>query len=257
MKAARVRLGHSLGDKRLGADVDALRHAVDIVTGQTQLEPRPASDPATVERAERVLDARPRPIYSYAGDLHPDLGSVGLILSPDWAARSIQGASKCDSGGLAGGKGCFEHIPEPERDAELQSLSSPRGFSASDWGTHLDREIAASFAGGMIGYVNGDEPDSSTWGDARMRCIEAARSRRARLDRRLWTWELRMHGTPLPEELQALVVSRDAHRELQRTFTLMGIEPPDHIRIITPDETRDDVSSWFHTPAVRAALAGG
>lgn len=256
MRTARVRLGHSLGDRWIGIDIDALRHAVDIVTGKIRLEPRPAFDPATVARAEGVLDARPRPVYSYAGDLHPDLGSVGLILSHDWAERSIQGASKCDSGGLAGGKGCFVHIPDSERDAELQSISSPGAFTASDWSAHLDQEITTSY-GGIIEYVNGHEPDSSTWNDARSKCIDAARSGGERLDRRLWTWELRMQEPPEIQDIHALVVSPDAHGELQRMFTLMGIELPEHLRIITPDDTREEPGSWFYASAVRTALAGG
>lgn len=65
-----------------------------------------------------------------------------------------------------------------------------------------------------------------------------------------------MQEPPETEDIQALVVSPDAHGELQRMFTLMDIEPPERLRILVPDDTREDPSSWFYTSAVRTALAG-
>jgi hypothetical protein len=229
MKAAPVRLGHSLGNKRLLVDEDALRHVISMVTGGMILEPRDPADPSTVERAERVLNARPRPIYGYVGDLHPDLGSVGIILSPRWAERAIQGASKCDSGGLAGGKGCFVHVPESERDAALQSVSSPGAFEVADWGTHFGDEVDQSYTRGLQGYVSGDEPDTSTWDDTRRHCIAAARSRGDALDRRLWTWEIRLQAPPQIDEFEAIAVSYDARNRLEVLFTEEGVQPPAHL----------------------------
>jgi hypothetical protein len=256
MKAAPVRLGHSLGDKQLATDDAALHHALDLATGKALLEPRTPSDPTTVERAERVLDARPRPIYSYVGDLHPDLGSVGLIVSQRWAERAIQGVSKCDSGGLAGGKGCFRSCPGARARCRAAVAVEPTACAATEWIAHFEREITTSYAHGVGDYVSGDAPDASTWEDARKHCIDAARRRGDGVDRRLWTWELRIRAPPQPEEIEVVVVSQLGYRKIQHIFTHEDIVLPAHIRIILGDDDAGDPGSWFSVPAVRTALAG-
>jgi hypothetical protein len=180
-------------------------------------------------------------------------GSSFLRSGPRERSR---GASKCDSGGLAGGIGCFAHIPVSERDAALKSLSSPQAFGASEWAARFLQEIAASHTDGIIGYVNGSEPNTAAWNDARKQCIDSARSLGEPLDRRLWTWELRMHTPPEPEEIEALVVSYLGYRRILDIFTHQGIAVPDHVRVIPGEDDADEPGNWFFLPAARMALAG-
>src|SRR6185369_6075118 len=96
---SRVRLGHAVRAKS-DDDSGALMIALKVSAGSESLAAREPNDSAAVLLAEKILEAEPRPTYAFVGLLHPQLGTVGLIISPDWAARCLQGASKCDTGGL-------------------------------------------------------------------------------------------------------------------------------------------------------------
>jgi len=123
--AKRVRLGHTLGDRSSSADDSAVCLAVAVANGDTRLEPRLPVDPTAVLGAEFLLGAIPRPVYAFVGSLHPDLGCVGLVLSRTWASRSVQGVTRCDSGG---GFSCDEvdSAAWPRTSPPALSSRSPR-----------------------------------------------------------------------------------------------------------------------------------
>lgn len=249
-----IRLGHALGDRSLGLDEDSLECAVRIVTGDMPLAPRDPVDESTVQGAEQVLGARPRPIYAFVGDLHPDLGSVGLVLSRAWSRRALQGATRCDSGGLFAGKGLFAHVAASSRSDTLCALSDPQSFELVQWEECFADEVFRSYERGAYGYVEGDVPESSSWDDARAHCIRAAQA--PELDRRLWTWELRMHDSPRSEEYEALVLSHDAQKRLHALFTRKRVTLPDHVKILTGQTSEHGIDHWFSAPIVRKALLG-
>ncbi len=154
-----VRLGHTLGDRSEPADDSAVRLVVAVANGDTRLEPRLPVDPTTVLGAERILGALPRPVYAFVGSLHPDLGCVGLVLSRTWASRSVQGVTRCDSGGLFAGRGAFGCLVADESAAALVALSTPAMCAAADWEPHFAEEIDSRHPGGVAGYVAGDVPN--------------------------------------------------------------------------------------------------
>lgn len=249
-----VRLGHSLGDKELAVDEDALELAVHILLGRQELTPREPRDAEAVLLAEKILGADPRPIYAYVGDLHPDLGSVGLVISRTWSNRTLQGVTRCDSGGLANGIGCFVHIEERSRTDMLLALSSPRGFDLEDWEALFVDEVGQSYKRGCRDYIDGEVPDTSAWDDARAHCIAAARAKGPELDRRLWTWEARMQASPRPDEFVALVLSHDAQKRLHVFFTRDHIELPEHVKVLAGNAGPHALDHWFSAPAVREML---
>jgi hypothetical protein len=79
--ANEVRLGHAL---RGGPQ--AVEEAVGIARGMLELLPRQPADREAVDAAESALGVAPdaRPVYAYLGDLHPALGTVGLVLERSW-----------------------------------------------------------------------------------------------------------------------------------------------------------------------------
>ena len=253
MSAADIRLGHAIAP--LGDERAALREAIDVAAGRVTLQPRAPRVASVVLQAEQWLGASPRPVYAYVGDLHPALGTIGLIVDRGWADHgAVQGASRCDSGGLAGGLGEFAAIPAADRQGSLASLSFPQcGDDVGRWPDRLEDEIAQSQARGADGYVDGDVPDASAWGDARSRALAAGPGPH---DRRLWTWELRLGQGPAPEHDVALALSAGAFKEMELLrVDEPAYEPPPHMRVLVGTTTRTGVEP-FATREARAALRG-
>jgi hypothetical protein len=237
-----VRLGHAL---RGGAE------AVDIVRGARPLLPRPPADPHSVDAAETALGIDPgdRPVYAYLGDLHPALGTVGLVIERSWL-RALTGVTRCDSGGLVGRRGAFAALTDSEAIDALHTLTFSNE-SLPGWYPAFGPEMATSYRNGIDGYVNGDEPDVSTWHDPRAVCFQKATPPR---DRRLWTWEARLAEGPTPNEVVAVALSRSAAAVLEDLHR-RGLDVPDGIRILYGSISSG--GSQFHEPAVRTLLAGG
>ncbi|HSK05212.1 MAG TPA: hypothetical protein VK932_28385 [Kofleriaceae bacterium] len=241
-----VRLGHAL---RGGAD--AVEEAVDIVRGARPLLPRAPADPRAVDAAESALGISPedRPVYAYVGDLHPALGTVGLVIERSWL-RALTGVTRCDSGGLVGRRGAFAVLEDPEAIGALRELTLS-GPALPAWEPAFTEEVTTSYVQGASGYVNGEEPDVSTWQDLRAVCFQLATPPR---DRRLWTWEARFDRGPDHDEVIALALSRSAAAVLEDLHR-RGTDVPDTVRVLYGSSTRD--GAQFHNPSVRLLLAGG
>lgn len=210
-----VRFGHALGRSGMEAR-EAVRRALEVARGKVRLEPR-AEAGKGARWAESLLGcSSPRPLYSYIGDLNPRLGTVGLIFNREWAERELSGLSRCDSGGLYGGRGELGHLEADEvaRGQWLLALSTPRTCELGRWREAFAAELRERFERGLEGYVQGAEPRVEGWEDPRAEWIRLARAAGRKPDRRLWTWEARMSGPPLAEELCALVLSPQAAKEL-------------------------------------------
>lgn len=265
-EAGDIRLGHALGLRHKGHDEEALKQAIKIAQGREKLLPRPPTDQKAVQHAEKILNKQSdhssddRPIYAYIGDLHPDLGCVGLIFSRDWGRREFEGGSRCDSGGLAEGHGHFCGVIRSKRDAALCAISSPVSFDHATWEVAFAEEIKASYANGSSGYIDGDVPNTKTWphGDVRKELVPKLQASPpdGGLDRRLWTWELRMKDSPYQKELIAIVTSYEAFKWLKVSRRVVG-ELPESIYILHAEDRMGMPGSWFHTPRVRSILLGG
>ena len=240
-----VRLGHAL---RGGPG--AVEEAVEITRGRALL-PRPPADPEAVDAAESALgvSADARPVYAYVGDLHPALGTIGLVLERSWL-RDLTGVTRCDSGGLIGRRGAFDALSSAEAISALHTLTF-WASSLGGWEPAFDAEVTASYAGEVSAYVNGDEPDISTWQDPRAVCFRRAAPPR---DHRLWTWEARLAQGPAAGDVVALALSRSAAAALEDLHR-RGVDVPDTVRVLYGSSGSD--GAQFHDPAVRALLAGG
>ena len=244
-----VRLGHAVR----GADdhdVAPLTTALGVISGKVELMPRPPREPDAVLAAERALGGA-RQIYAFMGHLHALLGTVGIIVSPKWATRCLTGASRCDSGGLAGGFGGFACIAN--RDASLKALSYD-GTGLKRWIFDFREEMISSYTDAEAGYVRGTVPDYNGWSDDRVACIEYIRASGARLDRRLWTWETRLRCSPRPKEVECLVVSPEMHKRLER-LRHTGLAVPASVRVLTGSVSSAGVH-WFDSESVHSAFLG-
>lgn len=248
-----VRLGHTLGDRAGTADDSAVRLAVAVANGDTKLEPRLPIDPTAVLGAEQLLGASPRPVYAFVGSLHPDLGCVGLILSRAWAGRSVQGVTRCDSGGLFARRGGFGCLGADESARALVALSTPAMCTAADWEEHFAEEIGSRHPRDAAGYVAGDVPNlDSENEDVRARCVRHASEQAMNIDRRLWSWELRMKGAPEPEEVLGIVLSQESFKRLENLADTEEINVAEHVRLLAAEAA----AHWIDNPAVRALLEG-
>jgi hypothetical protein len=81
-----MRFGHALR-----GEPDAIEEAVEIARGDRRLLPRDPADPTAVVAAEDALGITPdaRPIYAYVGDLHPALGTIGLMIERSWLREPV------------------------------------------------------------------------------------------------------------------------------------------------------------------------
>lgn len=203
MAADEIRLGHAL--RCDGEDEALLTHANEIAWGRATLTARTPSDTAVVTGAEQLLGYSPstRPIYTFLGDLHPALGEIGLVFSRSWASREAGSVTRCDSGGLFGGKGDFQSFGgTADRQSALQRLSTPNTCGAADWEATFRDEVDASYTTPRT-YVDGDRPDSTSWSCERASVLAKLTGDR---DRRLWTWEVRMVDSPHQHDLEAVIL---------------------------------------------------
>ncbi len=253
-----MNLGHCIGDRhshRGSAAVDA----IEIAHGLAQLSPRNPSDPGPVTAAEAVLGADPRPVYCYVGCLHPGLGTVGLIFDRSCCDSGLQGISRCDSGGLAGGVGTFVYVPEADRSGSLIELSY-RGPELEAWLDAFANEIAGSYPS-PVDYAQGGRPDIANWTDARARCIEAhgaavaaGTADPAEPDRRVWTWEARLQEGPASQRLRSIVLSNAQRNALDLDALRLLGELPDHITVITSRSSADGPEELFASIEAAKAL---
>jgi hypothetical protein len=223
--------------------------AINVANGSQPLAAREPNNSVAVLRAERILGANPRPIYAFVGLLHPELGTVGLIITPDWVSRCLQGASRCDSGGFMGRMGAFACVADPDSLLPALSYCSPE---PNRWLAEFLSELAQSYPA-AIEYVSGTRPNCAAWKDVRAECIEYG-IRHGLLDRRLWTWEIRLHSSPTPQEIECVVLSPEMRKRLE-ILRRSGVLLPDSVRLLPGSVTPAGVH-WFAMDSVYAALLG-
>lgn len=254
-QVARLRLGHAIrGRNGQTVDREDLEAVLEVLDGTASLDARVPQVPAVVARAEALLEREPgaRPVYAYLGDLHPGLGTIGLILDHEWIDQRLQGVSRCDSGGLAGGLGDFGLVEESTRHEGGRELSTETStsLSLSGWIKTFEDEIVSSYGGQVEPHVRGAEPVVSGWVDVRRTCIEQSRQLGRKLDRRLWTWECRL-GTPDCQHFVRLVLSEEASITLDELKD-DGRTVPDHVHIVRELPH----APAFQSEPVRQALLG-
>jgi hypothetical protein len=245
---AAIRPGHAVrlrGDDAAVPDDLSLIAMFEFLCGDRGLSSRTPSAAQTVSGAENALgyDANARPVYCFLGDLHPDLGTVGLVVERRFA-ESASGVSKCDSGGLFGGKGGFAAIPEPDRSALLCELSFIDGKAGPDWEPAFDHELEAHH-GSARDYVDGRSPRQPL-SDRRAEVVRAAG------DRRAWTWELRTRQEITETEVVAVVLSPERAKALE-TFTRKSSI---RAEVLTVAPTERGIAYAFHSTIVREVLHG-
>lgn len=226
-----VRLGHAIGHPDAANSEDhAVREALEITTGRSELLARQPVDSVAVVGAEKIFDYPNPSIYAYLGDLHPALGTVGLIIAPTWCDTRLQGVSRCDSGGLAGRRGGFDIVEEGHEGDVLKSLTPV----STEWQQEFDREVSECFLPDQVmNYVRGEVPDfDGKPKDPRKAFVDRAAAQGV-VDRRLWTWEARFWGGPAPEEIEAVVFSVEAFKQAWRLRRTEGLELPLRIRLVT------------------------
>jgi len=152
-QADHIRLGHAIGESDYNEG--AAGRALATAMGRETLSARAPREAAVVAGAETILGHNVDPIYGYVGDLHPALGTVGLILSRKWASRAAIGATACDSGGLFGRLGGFAGVAEEDSVDALRSLSRTSADAGWDWDSEFSEELASHHAGGPTSYVGG------------------------------------------------------------------------------------------------------
>jgi len=253
-----VNLGHCLGDHH-SASGRAARDAIDIAYGRLQLSPRAPSEHDAVTAAEAILGATPRPVYCYVGCLHPGLGTVGFIFDEACCSDGLQGVSRCDSGGLAGGIGPFVFVPEEDRESSLVELSFRDGH-LEEWSTAFDSELSASYPM-PVDYAQGVVPNTHGWSDARARCLDlisretaAGRTDMPVADRRLWTWEARFAQGPAHHQLRVLVLSSSQASSLTWDELRELGDLPAHVKVITGRSSAAGTDEVFSSLEVTTAL---
>jgi hypothetical protein len=248
----RIRLGHAYWSTPQALDTTDLETVLRILSGELALEPRPPSDNEAVRRAEATLGVTNGAVYVFVGCLHPKLGTIGLILSTACLEGRLLGVTRCDSGGLAGRRGSFVYVEENEVDNCLLSLSI-LGDGPGWLGAFTDEVLRSYFD--VRGYVVGTVPDVTSWTDVRARCIDSPQPPDGIRDRRLWTWEARLGHPPETSAFEALVLSTEAFKHLERLREL-GQEVPSHVRVLHGTISEAGVH-YFSDEAVSTLLCGG
>ncbi len=249
--APAIGLGHALRgvDK---TEASALHEALDLVNGALELTPRAPLRPGVLEAERRLAPGADRPLYAFVGALHFDLGTVGLILSRRWAQRATVGVTRCDTGGLEGGHGGFACVPGHERDMAMKSITVACRPFRRWWRAFCD-EVRSSYDRSFEGYVAGEEPNAKRWVDIRQDCINHADDI-SKMDRRLWTWEVRLGKAPRRDDYQYLVVSPQNGEYLQDLF-FKNVDVPARVRILGLTFLPDGLH-WFETEPVQHAFLG-
>jgi hypothetical protein len=246
----KVRLGHAILED--GATKDgALNFALELIEGTVHLAPRPPRDIKAVGSAESIMKLKQRPIYAYLGLLHPELGTVGVIIVPGWISRCALGVSRCDSGGLADGKGGFVCVKD--RAASLLALYFNDERLAL-WESEFSEELSNSYKDAEVDYVHGVTPNYGAWKDARAESIQYLVDGGVELDRRLWTWEAQLVGSPSPHDIECLVLSPEMHKRLE-VMRREGRSIPSSVRIL-PGAVSSSGVHWFDSEPVKAAFLG-
>jgi hypothetical protein len=112
-------------------------------------------------------------------------------------------------------------------EAALQSLTFVGEGSA--WLESFEKEISSSYSS-VATYVRGEQPDFAHWGDVRARCL-AAEAGRSELDRRVWTWEVRLSESPRSDKIEAIVLSHEAFKEFEHLVDA-GAAIPGRLRVV-------------------------
>jgi hypothetical protein len=250
--ARRIRLGHAY--PRSGADQvaeDEVANAIRILLGDELLTPRAPAAVEAVLTAESHFGGSARPVYAYIGCLHHALGGIGFILRPETMDIGIRGIMRCDSGGLAGRIGGFQHLSE---DAVKEAMLALHVAHADRlWVNAFADELSASYASARE-YVAGAVPDHANWTDHRVTCIRGELALGKELDRRLWTWEVLLDGAPTVDDFLAIVVSPEADKQLERLHDC-GLEVPERVTVIAGEVDADGLK-YFYTSRVFDFLVG-
>lgn len=245
-----VRLAHAFRSAPSAGEMDDIGEVLRILAGESALSPRPPSDVDAVSAAERLMGMSASPIYTYAGCLHPALGAIGLIISPNCLPKCLQGVSRCDTGGLVGRRGSFVHLPESDVAEALTQLTCHNGR----WRRDFSGELASSYRS-VTEYVAGSPPNVAAWRDARARCISSHMQLEGNApDRRLWTWEVRLVTHPRAADYEALVVSAEVFKKLD-SLRRQGARIPDSVKIIRGGVGPTGVH-YFHETETTNALIG-
>ncbi len=234
-----------------------LAQANKIARGEASLIARAPSETTVVTGAEGLLGYSPskRPIYLFLGDLHPSLGELGLVFSRRWARRETPGLTRCDSGGLYGGRGDFRSFgSDSDRQMALQNLSTPNTCLPDRWEAAFRSEIEESYASPRA-YVDGARPNPTSWSCERASALAELPGDR---DRRLWTWEVRLVESPDPDDLEAVILPAELAKLDDPDEQISW---PERIRVIRGSAsdvgTDTDVTRVaFHQTDARACLAG-
>ncbi len=228
----KVRLGHSFRAEGSETLAQLLERILSILLGTTKLEPRTPVDPDAVDGAEGVLAYTPgtRPIYAYLGDVHPQLGVVGVVIERgNW---TLEGASRCDTGGLFAGRGGFFTIPDPDRAQSVKKLSTPLSFDIANLDQTFNEELDQLYEGDAKRYVTGEQPSADKLHpDDPRRTLLSAPSKTT-LDRRLWTWELRALVAPPSNAYVAIVFSRTAADAYVKNVSLGKARLPKNVTVV-------------------------
>lgn len=246
-----IRLGHAFRSVPAAEDTNDLAEVLKILRGEEPLAPRPPADPEAVKAAEDLLGITDGTIYAFVGCLHPDLGTIGLIITQECLPTCLHSVSKCDSGGVAGRRGSFKYLDEENFDRILARLQCANEV----WVDEFVAELGAHYDS-VRGYVAGEKPRHEEWDDPRAHCIAAHLAKESeRLDRRLWTWEVRLDKPPRHHDYKVLLLSHEAFKkldDLRRTGTVV----PEDVDILPGRPTPDGVHH-FHENAAIEALCGG
>jgi hypothetical protein len=229
----KLRFGHAFPSLTAPAEqgVPVLR---DLLVSAKPITARPPADPTAVETAERalVLTADKRPVYAFLGDLHPELGRIGLVLHDGWVGRDPHGVSRCDTGGLAKTRGGFAALSEEEAVRGIPDLTYPH---PRDWIPDFWDEVERAFATrGFEAYVAGEKPDAAALTDIRGRCVDHPDA-----DRRVWTWEARTFGGIQRDDVVAVFLSHEAGKEFWNLSDEEVI--PDGVEVVIGDVSADGV----------------
>jgi hypothetical protein len=246
-----VRLGHAFRSVPSATDMTDLAEVLRILNGELALNARPPADPGAVNGAESMLGLARSPVYTYAGCLHPALGTIGLVIAPRCLARCMQGVSRCDTGGLAGRRGSFAYLKPEDVQTALRRLTCAN----YGWRPAFSAELAVSYDS-VREYVAGTVPQFETWDDARAVCLDSHFKAESTLpDRRLWTWEVRLAAAPGHTEYEALILSPEAYKKLEN-LRLSGAAIPGRLRIVHGRAAPAGIHH-FHEAATIDTLCGG
>ncbi len=222
-----IRLGHAYRSDAKTSSDDELAQVVRILCGEADLQPRTPRETKAVSDAETAIGITSPVIYAFVGCLHPDLGRIGLVISPECLDGRLQGVTKCDSGGLAGRIGSFSYVQEDEKKDALVALSINED---PEWHSVFDDEMGRSYQS-TLAYVTGETPDYASWTDIRVRCISKPPPHGGPPDRRLWTWEVRLSAPPEAHHYEALILSHEALKQLE-SLRLRGREVPSDVTVL-------------------------